>query len=79
MNGYWYCDHCDDVVTLPRPAYRSLWAWPPDECEACPVCHKRTARFVIRPVTVPGPVTDEPKPVTPERARELLAKIRKSI
>ena len=73
MTGYWYCDHCDDVVILPRPAWYDKWNV--NICE-CPFCHLERARF-IEHVTTPGPIID--RPVTPERARELLAEIRRQI
>jgi hypothetical protein len=65
-NGHWFCERCDDVVTLRAPAGR----WDSITNVLCPVCHHDTAFFVkdVAPFEYHG--------VSPQRAAYLFAKLR---
>ena len=66
MNGHWFCETCDDVVTMAAPVGR----WDSLVDVFCPVCGHRSAFWVK---DVPDAAR---KPISPRRASELFAKLR---
>lgn len=68
MSGHWFCETCDDVVpNNPKPLgrYDSL------ANVLCPVCHHETM-FWVKDVP-----QDFPRAVSPTRAAELFAQMRR--
>jgi len=65
ISGHWFCEHCDDVVTLPAP----IGANPSPE--KCPVCNHRTAVWI--------PHVENHRPVNDETARGWFQQMREIV
>ncbi len=71
MNGHWFCERCDDVVTMPAPVGR----WDSLADVHCPGCHTSSA-FWVKDIPAGFQPPGQGKPLAPHRAAQLFAKLR---